>query len=234
VGTPTERHPITGSREPDLAQEELKMPLDVIGAGFGRTGTLSLKRALERLGFVKCYHMMEVSAHPEHVAMWAAAHRGEPVDWELLYRGYRATVDWPSCNLWREHAVLYPNAKVILSTRDPDSWYTSVMTTIYPASTQQRNSDNPMMQRFGEWIYEIVWKGVFDGRIEDRAYAIGVYNAHVERVKAALPKSRLLVFEAKQGWEPLCRFLGVATPDEPYPRVNSSEDFLVRSAGRKS
>jgi Sulfotransferase domain len=210
------------------------MPLDVIGVGFGRTGTLSLKLALEKLGFVKCYHMMEVWAHPEHVPMWAAAHRGEPVDWELLYRGYRASVDWPSCNLWREHAALYPNAKVILSTRDPDKWYDSVMSTIYPASIKQRDSDDPMMKRFGEWIYEIVWKGVFDGRIEDRACAIGVYNAHRERVIATVPKARLLEFDAKDGWEPLCRFLGVPAPDEPYPRVNTNEDFRARNRGRSA
>jgi hypothetical protein len=207
------------------------MPLDVIGAGYGRTGTLSLKLALERLGFTKCYHMMEVFGHPEHVPMWAAAHRGEPVDWEKLYEGYRATVDWPSCNLWREHAALWPNAKVILSTRDPDSWYDSVMNTIYKSSTQMKSSDDATMRRFGEWATEITWKRIFDNRMHDRAYVIGVYNAHVERVKATIPPSRLLVFEARQGWAPLCRFLGVDVPDEPYPRVNTTEDFAVRNQG---
>jgi hypothetical protein len=212
------------------------MPLEVIGAGFGRTGTMSLKLALERLGFVKCYHMTEVFQHPEHIPMWAAAHRGERVDWEKLYEGYRASVDWPSCNLWEEHAALYPNAKVILSTRDPDSWYESVMNTIYVASMRMRESDDPALKRAGDWAYEIVWKGVFGGRVEDRSHAIAVYNAHVARVKATLPKSRLLVFEAKQGWEPLCRFLRVDVPDEPYPRVNTTDDFVNRNqiAGQKS
>src|SRR4051794_12147547 len=154
------------------------MPLDVIGAGFGRTGTLSLKLALERLGFVKCYHMMEVFGHPEHVPMWAAAHRGDAVDWEKLYEGYRASVDWPSCNLWEEHAALWPNAKVILSTRDPESWYTSVMSTIYKSSTAMRLADDPNLQRMGQWATEIVWEHVFDGRTEDRAHAIAVYLAH--------------------------------------------------------
>ena len=206
------------------------MPLEVIGAGFGRTGTLSLKLALERLGFVKCYHMMEVFQHPEHIPMWADAHQGKFVDWERLYDGYRATVDWPSCNLWEEHAALYPNAKVILSTRDPQSWYESVMNTIYRSSTGMRASDDPMMKAAGEWVFKIIWDGVFDGRIEDRAYAISVYNAHVAKVKASLPSSRLLVFEAKQGWEPLCKFLGVDMPDEPYPRVNTTEDFVQPSS----
>jgi hypothetical protein len=132
------------------------MPLEVIGAGFGRTGTLSLKFALERLGFVKCYHMMEVFQHPEHLPWWADAHRGKRVDWERLYQGYRASVDWPSCNLWEEHAALYPNAKVILSTRDPESWYQSVMATIYPSSTRMRTADDPAMKAAGEWAYEVV------------------------------------------------------------------------------
>ena len=179
------------------------MPLDVIGAGFGRTGTLSLKFALEKLGFSKCYHMTEVFGHPEHVPMWAAAHRGGPADWEKLYDGYRATVDWPSCNLWETHAKLYPNARVILTVRDPEGWYKSVMNTIYRSSSAMRRSADPNLRRMGEWANDIVWKHVFDGRVEDRAHAIAVYNTHVARVKATIPKSRLLVFEASEGWEPL-------------------------------
>lgn len=210
------------------------MALDVIGAGFGRTGTLSLKLALEKLGYVKCYHMQEIAAHPEHIPMWLAAHRGETVDWELLYRGYRATVDWPSCNLWQTHAALYPAAKVILTTRDPQMWYDSVMNTIYKASTAMARSADPDLKRFGEFACDVSWRYVFNNRIEDRAYAIGVYNAHVAHVIATLPKSRLLVFDAKEGWEPLCRFLGVAVPDEPYPRVNTTESFRARNRGRSA
>ncbi len=100
------------------------------------------------------------------------------------------------------------------------------MNTIYRSSTGMRASDDPMMKAAGEWAFKIIWDGVFDGRIEDRAHAISVYNAHVAKVKASLPSSRLLVFEAKQGWEPLCKFLGVDMPDEPYPRVNTTEDFV--------
>ncbi len=194
------------------------MPLEIIGAGYGRTGTLSLKLALERLGFVKCYHVTEVFGNPEHVPLWAAAHRGEPVDWEKLYAGYRATVDWPSCNLWREHATLYPDAKVILTTRDPDSWYQSVMNTIYVSSTRVCESSDPTMRRFGEWACKIVWENLFDNRMQDRDHVIGVYNAHVERVEATIPKSHLLVFEAKQGWG-RCANFWVSTP----PRIRIHE-----------
>src|ERR1700761_2008202 len=107
------------------------MPLDVIGAGLGRTGTLSLKEALETLGFAKCYHMIEALPHADHIRLWDAASRGEPVDWERLFDGYRATVDWPGCSFYREFMERYPDAKVILSVRDADRWYDSARATIY-------------------------------------------------------------------------------------------------------
>lgn len=183
------------------------MALDVIGAGFGRTGTLSLELALERLGFERCYHMVEVFRHPEHMEVWSAAHRRESVDWETLFDGYRAAVDWPSCNLWREQMQAFPQAKVILSTRDPESWYDSLCNTILPSTRKAAAADDPLRRRFGEWANEIIWKRVFDGRIDDREHTIEVYRAHVDRVRAEVPADRLLVFEAGQGRAPLCEFL---------------------------
>ncbi len=207
-----------------------RMPLEVIGAGYGRTGTLSLKLALERLGFTKCYHMMEVFRHPEHVPMWAAAHRGEPVDWEQLYDGYRATVDWPSCNLWREHAALYPNAKVILSTRDPDSWYDSVMNTIYTVVDDAQRRTTRRCERFGEWACDITWKQRVrqsHGRSRSRDHGVTTRTSSTSRRRC---RNRVCwCSRRKQGWEPLCRFLGVDVPDEPYPRVNTTEDFSGRT-----
>ena len=204
------------------------MPLEVIGAGFGRTGTLSLKLALERLGFSKCYHMMELFGHPGHVAEWRAANRGVAVDWDTLYQGYRATVDWPSCTFYETHMRAYPDAKVILTERDPDRWYESVMNTIYPSSRAARDHGDPAMRPWFDMAFELIWDGVFGGRIDDRAHAIGVYLAHNQRARQVVPGDRLLVFEATQGSAPLCAFLGVPVPDEPYPRVNSTEDFLAR------
>ena len=107
------------------------MTLDVIGAGFGRTGTMSLKVALEELGFGPCYHMSEVFAHPEHVELWRAAAQGKEVDWEQIFGGYRATVDWPACSFYGELMEKYPDAKVILTVRDPQRWYESAYNTIY-------------------------------------------------------------------------------------------------------
>jgi hypothetical protein len=205
------------------------MTIRVIGAGFGRTGTLSLKQALEQLGFDKCYHMVEVFQNPDHLEQWTKATRGEPVDWPALFAGYRASVDWPSCNFWELQLEAFPDAKVILSERDPERWYDSVMNTIYPSSRKARDSADPAMKPWVEMAFELIWDGTFHGRIEDREHAIDVYLAHNEYVKKQAPRDRLLVFEPSQGWEPLCEFLGCPVPDEPYPRVNTTEEFQARS-----
>lgn len=204
------------------------MTLKVIGAGFGRTGTLSLKFALEKLGFDKCYHMMELFGHPDHVEQWRRAGRGEAVDWDALYQGYQATVDWPSCNFYEVHMRHFPDAKVILSERDPDKWYESVMNTIYPSSRAMREAGDPATRPWTDMAFELIWDGLFSGRMDDKDHVIGVYLAHNRRVRDVVPRERLLVFEAAQGWEPLCAFLGCPVPDDPYPRVNSTEEFLAR------
>jgi hypothetical protein len=204
------------------------MTVKVVGAGFGRTGTLSLKYALEMLGFDKCYHMMEVQFHPEHVAIWRQAARGEPIDWHSLFDGYQATVDWPSCNFWREQLEAYPDAKVILSRRDPERWYESVMNTIWKVSRERPPSDDPRAKEGSAMAFEVIWDGVFDRRMDDKDHVISVYEAHNQAVIDELPADKLLVFEASQGWEPLCAFLDRPVPDQDYPRVNSSEEFTER------
>jgi len=205
------------------------MSIEVIGAGFGRTGTMSLKLALEKLGFDKCYHMYELLHQAGHVELWHQATRGGPVDWNALFQGYRATVDWPSCNFWEVQLEQFPDARVVLSERDPERWYDSVMNTIYPGSLQYRESEDPADRAWADMAFELIWDGTFHGRIEDREHAIDVYLAHNDYVKSHAPSDRLLVFEASQGWEPLCEFLGRPVPDEPYPRVNTTEDFQARS-----
>ncbi|MBX3705816.1 MAG: hypothetical protein KF911_04205 [Pseudomonadales bacterium] len=208
------------------------MTIKVIGAGFGRTGTLSLKLALERLGFGKCYHMMELFGHPDHVGRWRQAGRGERVDWDVLYAGYQSTVDWPSCNFYAEHMRHYPDAKVILSERDPERWYESVMNTIYPSSRAVRESGDPAMQPWADMAWELIWDGLFGGRMDDKAHVIEVYRRHNQRVREVVPAERLLVFEAIEGWAPLCAFLGSPVPDEPYPKVNTTEEFHNRPPRR--
>ena len=143
------------------------MTIDVIGAGFGRTGTLSLKFALETLGLDKCYHMMEVMRNQSHAAQWRKAARGEAVDWNALYAGYQATVDWPSASFWRELREVYPEAKVILTLRDSQQWYASVMNTIWKFSSNalaesRKRQDDQGIERslMGD---EVIWQGVFGG-----------------------------------------------------------------------
>lgn len=206
--------------------------MKVVGAGFGRTGTLTQKVALEMLGFGPCYHMAEVIEHPEHVAHWEAATRGEPVDWARFFHGWGATVDWPGCSFYKEILAAHPDAKVLLSVRDPDRWHQSCLDTIHQTVHRFPLSlIGPLLPRIGRPLRmtrALIWGGVFDGRFTDKAHAISVFNAHIEEVKATIPADRLLVYEVKQGWEPLCAFLGVPVPDQPFPHVNDTEEFRGR------
>jgi hypothetical protein len=208
------------------------MPLKVIGAGLGRTGTLSLKVALERLGFEKCYHMTEVLSHADHVRAWEAAARGEAVDWEKLFRGYQATVDWPGCNFYAEFLRLYPDAKVVLTVRDAEKWYESVRQTIYFARTAFPTWATrfiPPLRNLDRMVNRLIWDGMFRGRFEDRAYAVEVFHRHNEEVKRTVPPERLLVYEVGEGWGPLCAFLGVPVPEgEPFPRLNDAAEMRAK------
>ena len=208
--------------------------MDVIGAGFGRTGTLTLKTALERLGAGPCYHMVELFAHPQHAATWAAATRGESVDWAAFFQGWGATVDWPGCSFYKEILAAHPDAKVVLSVRDPDKWHQSCLDTIY-----QMNSRFPMrfivplfprMRSAVQMARTLIWQNTFQDRFTDRAFATGVFRDHIEEVKRMVPADRLLDFEARQGWEPLCAFLGVPVPSEPFPHVNDTAEIKKRIA----
>ena len=195
------------------------MPLSVIGAGFGRTGTLSLKLALEQLGFGPCHHMLGVLAHPAQAAGWRAAAEGKAIDWDALLDGYAAAVDWPACHFWRELSARYPAAKVVLTARDADAWYESLSATIGKFADGSRRLPPNALGRI------IVMEHTFGGRIGDPAHAKAVYRRHVEAVMAGLPADRLLVFDVAEGWAPLCRFLDRAIPSQPFPRSNSREEF---------
>ena len=197
------------------------MGLRVVGAGLGRTGTLSLKLALERLLGAPCYHMLEIFAHPEHVALWHAAARGEPVDWHALFSGYAAAVDWPVGSFWPEVSAAFPDALILLSTRSAESWWQSASRTIFPTSAKAAGTPWHAM-----WME--LTENRFTTRLDDRAAAIAAYERHNAGVRARAPKARLLEWQAGDGWEPLCRALGVAVPGEPFPHANSTEEFLGR------
>lgn len=204
------------------------MSLKVIGAGLGRTGTMSLKVAIEQLGFGPCYHMIDVWAQmPRSLELWEAAARGEP-DWEAIFSGYASTVDYPGCTFWRELMVRYPEAKVVLSTRSPESWFDSVSTTIFGPQSR-RTIANVGAQTFFDGS---VLAGFDQERMDDRAYMTDIFERWNAAVTEEVPPDRLLVFEAKQGWQPLCAFLGVPVPDSPYPRVNSREEMQQRGIAK--
>jgi len=207
------------------------MSLKVIGAGFGRTGTLSLKTALEELGFGKCYHMVEILRKPDHMKYWTEIMQGSTGHWERLFHGYQSAVDWPVAAYYRNLMDVYPGAKVILTVRDPRSWHRSIMTTFYQARREfvvRLTRILPVLNQFLSAMESSLWHGIFQNRLEDRAHAIDVFNRHIEQVKRAVPQERLLVFEARHGWEPLCSFLGVPVPvNKPYPHKHKGD--LVRN-----
>jgi len=196
------------------------MALQVIGAGVGRTGTLSLKLALERIGFGPCYHMTEVLAGVRrNTPLWIEAVQGRP-DWDAIFAGYHSTTDYPACTFWRALADHYPEAKVVLSVRDPDRWFDSVSQTIFSARMRASVDATPLAPMFERAVH-----GMFGNRITDRAFMTGWFRRRNQEVIDALAPERLLVHSARDGWEPLCAFLGVPVPDVPYPRINSRDEF---------
>lgn len=204
------------------------MALKIVGTGFGRTGTNSLKLALELLGFGPCHHMFEVRDNPDQLPFWQKAARGETVDWDAVFADYAACVDWPAARFWRELCANFPNAKVLHSVRDEQSWIRSVHDTIYPAILEwSKLEPGPRRDRL-KMGYEIVVNQTFGGRLDDREHALAVYRAHSDEVRQTIPAHRLLVYDVKSGWEPLCEFLDLPVPDTPFPRVNSSTEFHQR------
>lgn len=201
------------------------MTLEIIGPGFGRTGTTSLKVALEHLGYGPAHHMFEVRDKPELLPAWAAVGRGERPDWDAMFRDYRAQVDWPGARYWRELADFYPDARLILTVRDPDEWYDSVAATILPFMAGRGTYDDTHINGVSDMAYDVVVAGVFNDRLRERDYAISVFNAHIAEVQRTIPADRLLTFDVAEGWEPLCAFLKCPVPQISFPRLNSTRQF---------
>ena len=205
------------------------MGLQVIGAGFGRTGTHSLKSALEILGFGPCHHMYEVRRSAEQIALWDAVVREGVMDWDKIFTGFYSQVDWPAAHYWQELAAYYPQARVILTHRDPEEWYASVQSTILPAAELGRLQDPDPMGRAGsEIIYQIALQRIFGGRFLDKSHALAVYDQHLARVQSVIAPDRLLCYNVRDGWGPLCDFLQVGCPDIPFPSGNSKAEFRAK------
>jgi len=200
------------------------MALKVIGAGLGRTATFSLKFALEHVGFGPCYHMSEVFAGARrNVPLWLDVINGKP-DWDAVFEGYQSTTDYPACSYWRELAEHFPDAKVVLTVRDADSWFDSVSATIFSDKMQGGLVGTPI----GDMMQGVIFDA-FDGRVAERDFMTQWFRRRNQEVIDTLPKERLLVFNPKEGWEPLCTFLGVAVPDRRFPRVNSRDELTEAS-----
>jgi hypothetical protein len=199
--------------------------MSVIGAGFPRTGTLSLKTALEELGCGPCYHFLTLFEHPEHVDVWQAAEDGQDVEWDSILGDFNSAVDWPPSVYYEQLMQAYPDAKVVLTKRDPERWYESFSNTILWVNLQQPLP--PMVK-----MHRVIWSymdRIFEGGIQDRQRAIAGFERWNREVRERVPSDRLLVFEVQQGWEPLCRFLDIPVPEgKPFPHVNDTEAFQQR------
>jgi hypothetical protein len=202
--------------------------LRIVGAGLGRTGTLSLKSALERLLGAPCYHMVEVFEHLDHVPIWHAAYRGEAVDWQPVLGGYTSAVDWPAAGLWRELSAVNPDALVLLSTRkDAASWLKSARATILDNGPDNKLEDDPRMPGFAPMVRDMFAR--FEPRWRDDDAAMAAYERHNAEVRREVPPERLVEWQPGDGWQPLADALGVAVPTEPFPHVNTTEEFRAGS-----
>ena len=201
------------------------MTLRVVGAGLGRTGTLSLKIALERLIGGRCYHMTEVFGHPEHAPVWRDAAHGATVDWDDLLADYNATVDWPGCALWRSLADANPDAVILLSSRESaETWWKSASRTIFVGM------DDPAAEPVPGW--RAMWDALAEltlppNAVSEADVAMAAYEAHNAAVRAEADPERLLEWRPGDGWEPLSAALGVPAPDEAFPHLNTTEDWLA-------
>lgn len=201
------------------------MALQIVGAGFGRTGTDSMRRALVQLGFAPCHHMHEVHEKPDHVEQWLNIATGKSRDWAKALDGFQASVDWPSIAFWRDISEVYPNAKLLLTWRPVEAWFKSFSKTILPLlhhAERQPESERALVDKM---LLAVIRDVSFRGEIHDEASMRARYEEHNAEVEAAVPEGQRLTFAAGDGWEPLCAWLGVPVPETPFPHSNTTADF---------
>jgi len=199
------------------------MSINIIGTGVGRTGTYSLKLAINQLGFGPCHHMEAVLQDAvAQVPLWSEALKGN-ANWSAIYNSFESAVDWPTAGFFRELLKEYPTAKFILTERSPENWADSFGSTIYKL-VEGRDKAPEKMQDWLEMVNEVLTKTGFPQGL-DRDGLMNGFIAHNKAVRAAIPEEQLLIFQVKDGWEPLCKFLNVAVPNEAFPRTNNREEF---------
>lgn len=200
--------------------------MEIIGAGFGRTGTNSLKIAIETLGFRPCYHMYEVTQNPSHINFWNKAASNAPVEWIDFFKSYKATVDWPASAFIPQIYNAFKSSKVIITVRDPEEWYQSAKKTIFlTMANWEKNENIETRDRMG-MAKKIILDGIFSGKHENKDHCIDVFNKHIDDVSKVVPKENLLVFDVSEGWVPLCEFLNVEVPNGVFPHTNTRANFL--------
>lgn len=200
--------------------------LKVIGVGFGRTGTSSAKKALELLGFSPCHHMSELIDNQALSKKWHDVVFKQNRDWDDVFAGYNATLDWPAMEYWRELADYYPKAKLLLTIRDSNKWYESMVQTIFPQMNKELGEEGSAMWLRRTACIELIRDSRFKGKgLSDKAHTLDIFEKHNAEVKASFKSDRLLVWHVKDGWEPLCNFLEVAIPTSPFPQSNSTHEF---------
>ena len=207
------------------------MSLKVIGSGFGRTGTMSTKLALEQLGFGPCHHMTEIIGNPAQLPYWKSIFAGEPVEWAQVYAGYTSQLDWPGAHVAHRASIAFPDAKIIHTERPEDDWWASFSTTIgkFFAISDQMTLP-PYIVELMDVMKNGLIKATFDD-CTDRDNAIAAYRRNNRQVRETFPADRLLIFTPGDGWEPLCRFLDVPIPATPFPRSNARDEFWSHFGG---
>jgi hypothetical protein len=201
----------------------MNMGLQVVGAGLGRTGTMSLKQALEQLLDGPCYHMTEVFGNRDAIDTWHRAAEGDSPDWNTFLEGYVATVDWPAAAFWDQLAEANPDSIVLLSTRDADAWWKSASSTIFAVRLDDGEPGSDLSAHHA--MANVLFENTFTPSWQQEHAAKSAFLAHNERVRASVPANRLVEYRPGDGWGPLCEALGVPEPDTPYPHVNTTEDF---------
>ena len=213
------------------------MSIKIIGAGLPRTGTNTLKQSLEQLGHKHVYHVKELLVNPEKLHYWKTLDETGDTDWDALYEGYDGTVDFPGYPWYKEHMKKYPDAKVIMTVRDFESWYKSVDSTVFRAGPQTPFEKLKMIGKLLssararnvvkciKWFKKVFFAEQMQGRFGDKEFAKKFWEDHIADVKAFVPEDKLLVYDVRDGWGPLCKFLGVEEPSEPLPHLNKKENF---------
>ncbi len=216
------------------------MSIKIIGAGLPRTGTNTLKQSLEQLGHKHVYHMKELLVNPEKLHYWKTLDDTGDTDWDALYEGYDGTVDFPGYPWYKEHMKRYPDAKVILTVRDFEAWYKSVDSTVFRAGPQTPGEKIKMMGKLLtsarirnvvkciKWFKKVFFADNLQGKFGDKEFAKKFWEDHIAEIKASVPADKLLVYDVRDGWAPLCKFLGVPEPsEEPLPHLNKKENFMA-------